>query len=211
MFDVGGEAASALSFPKKERAAGWPFETLSEGSILESVRWQTGIDLPQLPVQPADRADSYRPEYQPLNPKTPKPTPMKLYPTFAIAAAAALAFAACEKKDATVEQKADDAKATVEQKAGEAKADASAKIDDAKATAKEKAPEAAATIDKAAAEAKDAAAKAVDATKDAGTKAVEATKDSADKAADAVKDAAKAPAPDAAPAPAPAPDAPKPQ
>ena len=112
---------------------------------------------------------------------------MKPYHTFALAAATALAFAACEKKEA--DQKADDAKAVVEQKAGEAKSTAETKIDDAAASAKEKAPDAAAVIDKTAAQAKEAADKAVDATKAA-----------ADKAADAVKDAAPAPAP--APEPA---------
>ena len=46
---------------------------------------------------------------------------MKLSHTFALAAATALAFAACEKKEASVDQKADDAKATTEQKATDAR------------------------------------------------------------------------------------------
>ena len=61
---------------------------------------------------------------------------MKFNPLFAVAAVAALGFTACEKKDAAISDKVDDAKAMVEAKADEAKAGASAKIEAAKDAAK---------------------------------------------------------------------------
>ena len=66
---------------------------------------------------------------------------MKLNPLFALVAAGSLAFVACDKQTAALDEKTT-----------ELKAEANKKIDEAKDAAKEKAPAAAAAVDKVAAD-----------------------------------------------------------